>query len=463
MMNRYSFFVLICIFMFFYFLNILHPLSFGDDYLYAFIWQGQPMHVPLPDNAGKVSSWQDLLASQQLLYYTWGGRIVGQTLTQLFMWLDKGIFNIFNSLIATLLVIEIYWCANKGNIELCFNWQRVCWIFFALWAFTPGFNPVFLWLTGSCIYLWTSFLLLLFLLPYIKKYYAFHEKVGTNYLFSIVMFLLGLISGFGNENCICWIILTLSLFLFAYRKCRGKEIWMYSGFVGFLLGYALLIFAPGNTARLYAQHGTDWISIKMLKDNFYIFAVVLTFQLFLWHFNFKSLCKLSKAGLKNRIVQKDILLVKVICIISFGMSAIMLLSPFFPPRSGFPGTVQLIIASSVLLRLQKDNGTELISKAARKFLYRAGILYFVMSVLITVQYSYESDIQMTAMINSAKQMQKISDDTILTVKPFKDSGALKDLLSGYHLSYFDLSEDVNDWGNVAFSRYYGIKGVRMIK
>ena len=30
-------------------------------------------------------------------------------------------------------------------------------------------------------------------------------------------------------------------------------------------------------------------------------------------------------------------------------------------------------------------------------------------------------------------------------------------------SEIDFSEDENDWGNVAFARYYGIKGIRKVK
>lgn len=462
-MSKKAFLVFTSIFLFFFFLNALHPLSFGDDYLYAFVWQGNPMHVPLTVDAIRISSWHELFVSQRLEYYTWGGRIVGQSLTQFFLWLGKDIFNICNALISTLLIAEIYWCSNKGKVDLHFNWRRVCWIFFAIWSFTPGFNPVFFWLTGSCIYVWTTFLLLLFLLPYIKKYHAFHKKIGENHLFALGMFLLGVVAGFGNENCICWIILALVLFVFSYRKFRGKEMWMYTGLIGLCVGYAFLIFAPGNTARLHAQYGINWFNLKLLKDNFYIFTIVLTFQLLLWHFNLKSLYITHKTGIGDKTFRKDILMVKIACVLSFSMTAIMLFSPFFPPRSGFPGTIMLVIAATVLIRLQQECGIALISNDVRKFLYSIGILYFIMSASISIQYFYETKLQMTSIINMAKQVKQSSADQILIVKPFKDSGALKDLLSGYHLSYFDLSEDENDWGNVAFARYYGIKGIRMIR
>ena len=35
------------------------------------------------------------------------------------------------------------------------------------------------------------------------------------------------------------------------------------------------------------------------------------------------------------------------------------------------------------------------------------------------------------------------------------------MFSGFHIPSFELSEDENRWENVAFARYYGIKGIRM--
>ena len=462
-MNKKTLVTFIGIYLFFYILNYLYPLCFGDDYLYSFVWQGNPMGFPLTEEAKRVSSFNDLFVSQYSLYFTWGGRIVGQTLTQLFMWLGKGTFNIFNALISTLLVAEIYWISNKGSISAKFSLQRVCWIFFVIWAFSPGFSPLFLWLTCACVYIWPMFFLLLFLMPYVKKYYNFHSKIGNWPLFPLGMFLIGLISGFGSENCVCWIILALCMFLFFYRKIKGKELWMYTGLIGIILGYLLLIFAPGNAARLYAEHGTDWFTIKLLKDNLLIFIAVLVFQFLLWHFNLKSLYKLNKENFKKRIIQKDILLVKVACILALGMTATMLLSPFFPPRSGFPGTIQLIIAASILLRLENQNNLELVPHAARKFLFCVGTIYYVISASATLLFYYDINLEMTAMINSVKQVQRTSEEQIINVPPFKTAGTLQDALSGFHLSSFYLSDNKDDWRNVSFARYYGIKGIRMVK
>ena len=438
-------------------------MSFGDDYLYAFIWEGNPMFVPLSENAVRVSSLSDLAKSQWLLYLTWGGRVVGQTLTQFFVWLGKDIFNIFNALASTILVAEIYWCANKGDITFEFDTRRLCFIFFSLWAFTPGFNPVFLWLTGACIYVWPTMFLLAFLLPYIKKFYNYHKKNGSGLASDASIFFLGIIAGCGNENAICWVIVGLLLFLFSYRKCRGKETWLYYGLTGLIIGYALLMLAPGNVARLHAEHGTNWFSIDVIRTNIVMLASILTFQLMLWHFSLKSLYILKNGKIKRKIINKDKLLVGVLYRFSFMMTATMLFSPFFPARSGFPGTILLIIASALLLRLQNETGFVLVSKSAKNFLLLVGVIYFVTTTCVAIQHSYALNSHMKEIVNEAKQLQASSSEDVLIVKPFKESNRFTSLLSGYHVSSFGLTENMNDWRNIPFARYYSIKGIKASK
>ena len=438
-------------------------MSFGDDYLYAFIWEGNPMFVPLSENAVRVSSLSDLAKSQWLLYLTWGGRVVGQTLTQLFVWLGKDIFNIFNALASTILVAEIYWCANKGDITFSFDTRRLCFIFFSLWAFTPGFNPAFLWLTCACIYVWPAMFLLAFLLPYIKKFYNYHKKIGSGLASNINIFGLGIIAGCGNENAVCWIIVGLLLFLFLYRKCRGKETWLYLGMTGLMTGYAILMLAPGNMARMTAEHGTNWFNMDLLKTNVSMLTAVLTFQFILWYFSLKSLYILKKEKANRRIINKDKLLVCAFCMASFLMTATMLFSPFFPARSGFPGTILLIIASAILLRLQNEKGIVLVPKPARVFLFTVGVIYFVTTSCVSIRHSYDIDLQMKEILNQASQLKASSSNEVLIVKPIKESNKLTDMLSGYHISSFGLSDDVNNWCNVAFARFYSIKGIKESK
>ena len=464
-MNKKVLFSLVCICLFIFFLNYLNPMAFGDDYVYAFKWPGYPMFTPLPETAERISSIKDIFLSQWLHYFTGNGRTPAHLLVQFFVWQGKHVFNVVNSFVFVLLILEIYWISDRGRVSLKNLHTRTLWgIFISLWAFTPGFNPVFLWICGACNYLWMTVFLLAFLLPYVRKFYFFQAFLRHGHLFDFGMFILGIFAGWSNENSVCWIIMVLAAFLISKRKCHEKESWMYFGLVGLLIGYILMILAPGNMARLHAQSDVNLFNMQSLKNNLYIFSIVLMFQFVLWYFDLKSLYIMPKRAIKNPTdYLQDNLLVKILCVIAFGMSAIMIFAPSFSVRNGFPGTVQLIIATGVLLRVQKENDIALIPVMAQKFMFTAGLVFFLITSSVTLQYSYEMKMQMDMLIDKAQQAHKNTTNDVLIVKPFKDSGALKDFLSGYHLSYYDLSEDENDWGNVAFARYYGIKGIRMVK
>ena len=80
-------------------LNLLTPLCFGDDYVYAFIWPGQSMYVPLPETVQRVSSFQDILLSQWSHYCTGNGRMISHLFVQFFVWQGKTVFNFANALV----------------------------------------------------------------------------------------------------------------------------------------------------------------------------------------------------------------------------------------------------------------------------------------------------------------------------------------------------------------------------
>lgn len=458
------FFCILAIFLFFYFLNIITPISFGDDYVYSFIWEGHSLYEPLSDNAVRVSSWQDLLASISLNYFTWSGRVANHTLAQFFLWNGKSIFNVCNALVSTFLVAEIYWCSHKGVITAQVKTKMFCGIFLALWAFTPKFGDVFLWLEGACNYLWTAAFLIGFLLPYLRKFYSSTEKMSDGVFYRLCMFFLGLVAGCTNENTICWVIPVLLFQIFKLWKSGEVESWLYYGMVGLMAGYALLLFAPGNMARLLAENNSyNWLSWKSVKGNAaLLFLVLVYYQIFPWYFNLRSLCSLRGRIEENTELKREIVLVKVICAVSFCMTFVMLLSPNFPPRSAFPGTVFLIIAACILFRLQEEYAIILIKEKARRFLCGVGIFYFFVTATATFYGSYYNYSQINELISFVKSSD-YAKNKIIEINSLHPVDNILYKASGFHIMTVEMSDNANDWRNVAFSRYYGIKGIRIIK
>ncbi len=456
------------IYVFLYILNYLTPMGFGDDYLYSFVWQGKPEFIPLTADAVRVSSWHDLLVSQWSHYFTWSGRTVNHTLAQFFLWMGKGVFNFFNAFTGTLLVAEIYWCLNKGKVTLAFRMHELWFIVFALWAFTPGFVTVFLWLDGACNYLWPGVFLLGFMLPYIREYYSCSPEKGKGRLFNIIIFLGGILTGWTNENSICCIILALCVLLYKFSKYNGFECWMCCGVAGLLAGYTLLLFAPGNIIRLQSVHGLNGIDLIVAGNGFHAFLTgfmkVTIFQFWMWYFCLRTfMLKLKEIRFVDKEAIKDILLVKLFCCIAFGMSAVMFFSPEFPLRSGFPGTVQLIIATGILLRMQQDCGIGIFVPRVKNIMVYASAVYFVVTAFVATQNLYSLHTQTEELLAYVTRNRENLAALVLTVKPFRRATRLENLLSGFHIVENELLEDEKSWENVAFSRYYGIKGIRVSK
>ncbi len=454
-------------FLLFYLLNYLMPLVFGDDYVYAFVWQGTRMDVPLPKDAVRVLSWHDLVSSQWVHYLTWGGRTVNSVLAQFFLWAGKSTFNFLNAFISVLLIVEIYWCIYKGKISLQFKPGMLYWIFISVWAFTPAFSAVFLWLVGACNYLWPAVLLLAFIRPYINKYYCLQEMVDTSVPNKYSMFFLGLVSGWTNENSVCWIIFAvILLIIYLHKKQRKIDTWLFAGLVGLMVGYMLLLFSPGNVARL-ASDDRQWFNMEMLLHRLFRFSEVFLFQLFLWHFCLRSLRRIKSqmnvlTKEKAKYLKKEILLVNLLCILAVGMSGIMLLSPEFPLRSAFPGTVQLIIATGIVIRLQKEYGVATPSKTVKKFLIITGAFYFAITSSVFIHHLYKHYTYTQNLFFSIDMLKSIPQEKtkVLCVNPFPKASRAEEYMSGFRTFDNNLSENPTYWENVAVARYYGIAGIR---
>ncbi|MBR0123768.1 MAG: hypothetical protein IJM03_00300 [Treponema sp.] len=451
-------------FLFFFILNSLIPLSFGDDYVYSFVWEGHSIYEPLSENAIRVSSFKDLFSSQVLHYFTWSGRVVSHTLAQFFLWTGKGVFNVCNAFVSIALVAEIYGCSHKGTAALKAKAGMLCGAFFALWAFTPGFSHVFLWLDGACNYLWTTAILLGFLAPYIRKYYLASETLHPECFFSLLMFLGGVIAGCTNENTVCWVIPILICFIFTSGKNRKNESWLYFGLAGLVIGYALLMFAPGNTVRLLAEkNGYDWFTWSGLAIKVALLILLLLyFQLCLWFFNLRSLRLLRGKEKDNTELGKDVTLAKIMCLVSFCMTFSMLFSPNFLPRSAFPGSVFLMISAFILLRIQDEYAIPLISERVKNCLCVVGMFFFLITTAATFYGSYDYGKQVRELV-SYVESSVTEKNTVINVGPIRPVNDVIHTASYYHLISFKMSEDEKDWRNVAFARYYGIKGIRMVK
>lgn len=462
-MSRKLWCMLLLIYLIMLGLNYLMPLCYGDDYVYAFIWSGQSMYIPIPETAERVACFGDILTSQWSHYLTGNGRLPAHMLVQFFLWKGKYLFNLLNSLVFVLLVLEIFWISDRGRVSLK-NLQAgtLGWIFFSLWAFTVNFGGVFLWVAGACNYLWMTALLLSFLILYVRKYLHMNTIVIHPENGKYLIYFWGVLAGWTNENTVCWIILMLGLWLFKNRKEPGIEAWMWFGLAGLCTGYMFLIFAPGNMVRAgsYTMESVNIWSWQYMRSKLITFGVIEFFEIFLWFFIITSWRKIKNI-INEDIVSRQLILVKLCCALNLLCNGIMLLTPEFPARSGFISLVFLTTAAVLMVRIQPVLNIQLTDDLAKKFLIIIAGCYFVVSLGATYIGMFSTNQYDKNVVKLIKQHKAAGTASVLEIPAPPAHPEYLVLASGRHLVRPELTENENDWANVAYARYYGIKGIRI--
>lgn len=227
-------------------LNAHTPLQM-DDYDYAFSWStGKPL-----------SGVADVLASQAAHYRLWGGRSVVHTLTQLFLYAGKGAFNVANTAMYVLLVLELYALVRPKDRRFC--WPVLLVIHIALFALVPFFGTVFLWLDGACNYLWGTALAILPLLLVPRLMEKRHTAL------SVMAVPICFLSGWTNENAACGVLAAVFCMLAdRYRRKEKVPLAAWLCLAAQAAGAAVMILAPGNFARASA-YAYDSMLLEIIK------------------------------------------------------------------------------------------------------------------------------------------------------------------------------------------------------
>lgn len=216
-------------------LNCITPLI-ADDYSYSFIWGTEE----------RLGGLGDIVYSQYQHYLTWGGRTMAHFLGQLFLWLGKPVFNVFNTAAYLLLSLFLYKIVKKEEKQ---NTILFLMIQFFLWRFSVAFGETSLWLIGSCNYLWGAMFMVGFLIPYHQAFHGTTEKKAK--WFWIPWFFLGVVAGWYNENTSGACLMMVLLYLISYRLQKKKlPLFAITGATGNAIGLALVVLAPGNMVRV---------------------------------------------------------------------------------------------------------------------------------------------------------------------------------------------------------------------
>ena len=412
-------------------LNFLTPLL-ADDYSYG-----------LNLNEKRIASIMDIFDYQVWHYFNWGGRTVAHTLAQILLVFPKAVFNILNSFIYTALIYLIYLhgCFNKDNED---NSYMLLLIHFILWFIIPVFGQSFIWLVGSCNYLWTTVIILYFLWLYRRN--TLSEK-WYNLLF---MFILGLLAGWTNENTSAGLIIIL-VFSLIINKVETKKFELSKtrlfGIIGTLAGFIIMICAPGNYIRSAEFKDDTFIIIKIIKRTLDItnnleniilpllIVIIILISLKIYH---------------KKKIEKE-----TYTFILGGFAAIyaMVLSPTFPGRA-WTGAIIFFVIAIVILVYDLDTINRLYKFILVDFCIILSIIYVsqYMDLARNINYLRNTWNDRIDIIN------KSSKDKMFEFYKYETYNSRNPV---YGLD--DIGYDPNAWPNGSISKYYGIKGIKAIQ
>lgn len=327
------FFVIALSFAILLFLNMLTPLI-SDDITYLFVF----------GETDRISSIADVIQSQINHYYMWGGRSVVHFIAQVLLMLPSYVADILNTMMYLVYVSLIYYHIKgkdrKNSLSLFVL------INMAIWFFQPVFGDTILWTTGASNYLWGTTIILLFLIPY-RIYNGTESKLSLNLVLACTLFVWGVMAGWTNENTAGAMILMVVLFLLYYRSNRWRvPVWGVFGLIGSLIGFSIMILAPGNFERAGGATSLDLYVFAYRLFNYTLtffyyggVSVLVASFLFVLYNKFPQAANTRDTNLKITIIYYIVAIAAVYA---------MLLSPTFPRRALFGVVTFLIIGMGIM-------------------------------------------------------------------------------------------------------------------
>ena len=434
--------VLTLIIGFFMFALNCMTLMIADDYSYSFSFV---------ERDERITSIAQIIPSMGVHYNLLNGRVFTHGAVQIMLMLPPWVFDIMNSIMFCLLCYLIYRYAwrlqHKTHNAIIFLI-----IFSFLCLFVPSFGEVFLWLSGSCNYLWSTTLLLLYLQPVNNNFSNKHTKV-----FWMLYILLGFCMGALVESTSFAAIGFYLIWVFdrGFLKKEKIEFWKLLPLGSMICGYLFLLLSPGTQAnKVESSHMIIESILDVSKMYFDSYKILLFMGVYI-----------AAVLLLFGFEKKRLLQVMVWFFLSFGMNCMLSIASYRPGRSMIGIAVFLIIADSALISMLLDHtvfcGQDKWMKMATGFfrIMIGCIAFFLLFQLITVFSPGIQDIQ-----DSYMQMQRneryiieqagkgIEEIVIPDIKSSTDYSAV------HKLKYIDVNNH-DGWPNKTMARYYGVKRI----
>lgn len=433
-------FLLILVGLLFFMCNLLTPYV-ADDYTYM---------------GGK--SLADIVHKEYIQYLNMNGRSIAHFLARIFLVPNKLVFDIVNTFVFLWLTLCIYFHANGTDRKNKTPGHSIIGYFFipcALWLFVDVIGQTCLWLVGTCNYMWGATWIMSLLLPYSLYFLHGQKKVCSHWYQCIGLFVLAVIAGWSSENTSgAMIMIILGWIVYAKLTKTKLQAWMFSGFAGSLIGYGMLVFSPGHSARA-EEYVDDRNILIILGERFsnateflftkqLVLILLLAFFLVLHIYQKKSLAIIYAEGLFG--------------LAAFAAEYALILSPGRQTdRVTFGVTVLFTIACSIGLAY---TAVELqVWKICRS-------LAATVLVLFTFSQGVMGTYDMACSYKAATARVAYTESMI-------DKGAKRIMVpfitpepaTGYSAQYLlsDISAVPDYWTNRVFADHYGLESVKAVE
>jgi hypothetical protein len=399
------------------------------------------------DDFGIVASMRGVTSAGRFVqvvgasYMGWDGRLIGAATLRLFAMFDKNVFGVANTLAFLLLTALMYLhVRGRGRLRpMLYGFVVVC-----LWFLVPAFGQVFLWMTGSTVYLWPLLFILAFMLPY-----RLHvERPGRGSVaLAVLVFVLGVAAGWSSTNVSAGVIVWVALLI---RYCPKRDVpvrgWMWSGLAGAVAGFVALVAAPGNYVRDAAAAGTGLLE-RVFRYLFWLaneraLALALVFLAIL-------VVGLVTTRLRRGDLELDLSLIYVA---AAALSAgVMIAAPDYPLRAFSGSAVLVIVAAGLLLtRLDLSDRRLAVPLAAIGAVLVVGLVASLAGAAYDIKTTKDQTAARALYVAQQKAAGNL-DVTVTVIVPKTEYNPLYKL--------YDVTGSPDFWANTHLADYYGVRSI----
>ncbi|MCO0831676.1 DUF6056 family protein [Fructobacillus sp. W13] len=392
-------------------------------------------------------------------YMGWNGRAVGQTFWRILVANQGMVTSLLVSAVSILFLVVATKMA-KVDSKMVKSWQAYLVFFATFLFFAPVIGQTMFWRAGAGNYLFTTTLILLFVLPF----YQWYKENPVNQKWGwYLMPVLGFVAGWSNENTSGGGLFLVLFFMLVGRFYKQlKWTWMQLiSIIFYLVGYGFLVSAPGNKVRTHAQM-PDWWFEQSTFTHFKTGFIAVTKSLYHQYLLLLALLVILTVVVFFLKGYKSV--IESTAFFAAGMATIYVLSlaPIGQDggRSFFGGVVFLLIALVKLLLI-------LASDLSLNKLWRVGTIAFAALLILGSGYKLVRGTVDAHKTNNALRERYVELDKlrgskkVISVKKLSYYPQKKFAVS-YQLEELN-STDSQMFPNSGYNIHYDLKGIVLDK